>query len=71
VLTYFQALDVTNPDFIANYYRNVHVNGSAYFGNVLAMRALDFEKEWDGLGKPVDREQWYDRPSSHSSTVAC
>ena len=53
-----QTLDITNPDFLAKYYKNVQVKRSGFFANVLAMRELKFHKAWDVLGKPVDRDQW-------------
>jgi endothelin-converting enzyme len=53
-----QTLDITDPNFLLDYYKNVDVKCSGYFVNVVAMRELKFHKTWDALGKPVDRDQW-------------
>jgi len=51
-------LDITKPEFLAKYYKNVDVKCSSHFANVVAMRELQFHKTWDALGKPVGRDQW-------------
>ncbi|KAK0648606.1 hypothetical protein B0T16DRAFT_444608 [Cercophora newfieldiana] len=50
--------EIMNPENLAAYYEKLSVSDKTFFGNALAARDFDIEREWSALGKPVDREEW-------------
>lgn len=50
--------DITDAKELRDYYKDVNVSSSDFFGNVLSARAFDTARDWAALGKPVDRNEW-------------
>ena len=46
-----------SPKALHSYYAGLNVT-DAYFGNVAAQARFAVRREWDALGRPVDRAEW-------------
>ncbi|KAI4179379.1 MAG: hypothetical protein LQ348_005409 [Seirophora lacunosa] len=50
--------NILDPQAIQEYYDDVHITNTTYFGNVLAIAKFKSRHEWAKLGKPTDRDEW-------------
>ncbi|MDB5279083.1 MAG: peptidase [Ferruginibacter sp.] len=45
-------------------YKQVHIERSTYFENVVSAASNDYRHQLEKLGKPVDRSEWFTTPST-------
>ncbi|MDN3658662.1 M13 family metallopeptidase [Ferruginibacter paludis] len=45
-------------------YKQVHIERSSYFENVVSAASNDYRHQLEKLGKPVDRSEWFTTPST-------
>ncbi|KAH8670454.1 hypothetical protein BGZ60DRAFT_430891 [Tricladium varicosporioides] len=50
--------NIMDPSSLQSYYQSISVTPSTFFQNSLSMSKFDVAREWSGLGKPVDRDEW-------------
>ncbi|KAI0096493.1 endothelin-converting enzyme 1 [Daldinia grandis] len=49
--------NITNPDALQAYYSGLKISDS-FFNNTLSSNALETNRTWSALGKPVDHGEW-------------
>lgn len=50
--------DITNATALENYYSKVKVSAGTFFENRLSTTKDEVAREWEQVGKPVDKETW-------------
>lgn len=50
--------DIMDPQDLNSYYSDLNLSDTTFFANVVYMRQLEVRREWQALGKPVDRDEW-------------
>lgn len=50
--------DITNAEELQSYYSNVNVSADSFFANRLSSTKNDVRREWEQVGKPVDKDEW-------------
>ncbi|KAK9763360.1 hypothetical protein K7432_010027 [Basidiobolus ranarum] len=54
--------DTMSPESLEKHYEHLEVDPHDYFGNAIRFRIWTFEKHFDRIGKPVNREEWKESP---------
>ncbi|KAK7205471.1 endothelin-converting enzyme, partial [Myxozyma melibiosi] len=59
-----QSPDIKSADSLADYYKDLKISATDYFGNYKSARMQAAVDEWQSLGKPTDRAAWGMTPST-------
>lgn len=50
--------DIRDSAALEEYYADVNITSTAFFGNALSIAKFTIEREWSALGKPRNRDEW-------------
>ena len=50
--------DIRDAAGLQEYYENVNITSTGFFGNALSMVTSAVKREWSALGKPTNRDEW-------------
>lgn len=50
--------DIRDSAALEEYYADVNITSTAFFGNALSTTKFKIDREWSALGKPTNRDEW-------------
>ncbi|CAG8542412.1 14891_t:CDS:10, partial [Acaulospora morrowiae] len=56
--------DTMSPGSLAEYYDKIVINNDTFFENIVSAERWQSERQWQKIGKPVDRGHWYMTPQT-------